>query len=89
MKTNTKLTDKSWPRHLVKLIDVRERDFIIRVTNWLDDEDEPGYDVECYINGVYDWNESKCFTLHSGLTPEQAREHAARFAQSQTAKLLK
>ena len=77
-----------WPRHAVKTVECRKRDLVIRITDWLSDKEEPAYDVEVYIGGVYDWNESQTFALSSGLTPGEAKLNAITFAQSQTAKLL-
>lgn len=85
----TTITRTGWPRRKTKSVETRKRDLVIRVANWLNDKDEPAYDVECYVNGVYDWNESKCFTLSSGLTKAEAKSRAITFAQEQTAKLLK
>lgn len=81
--------EKSWPKNKVASVECRKRDLVIRVANWLSDKEEPAYDVECYINGIYDWHESESFTLSSGLTKEQAKQAAIAFAQAQTAKLLK
>ena len=61
---------------------------VVRITDWMSDKDEPAFDVEVYIGGVYDWNESKSFTLHSGLTRKQAKAAAIKFAGEQVAKLL-
>ena len=80
--------EANWPRHAVSSVDCRKRDLVIRITDWMDDEDEPAYDVECYIGGVYDWNESHTFTLSSGLTAEQAKAAAIEYAAEQMAKLL-
>ena len=77
-----------WPRHEAKTVECRERDLVVRITDWLDDKDEPAYDVEVYIGGVYDWNESKSFTLWSGLTKAQAKARAIEYAHNQIAKLL-
>jgi hypothetical protein len=77
-----------WPRSKAASVDCRKRDLVIRISDWLCDKDEPGYDVECYISGIYDWNESKSLTLHSGLTRQQAKTKAIEFAQRQIAKLL-
>jgi len=77
-----------WPRHKVNSVEYRKRDLVIRVTNWLSDKDEPAYDVECYIGGVYDWNESESFTLSSGLNKKQAKLKAIKFAQKQISRLL-
>lgn len=80
--------EQHWPRQRVKSVECRKRDLVIRITNWLSDKDEPGYDVECYIGGVYDWNESKCFTLSSGLSASEAKRQALMFARKQLKKLL-
>lgn len=79
-----------WPCQRVKSVECRKRDLVIRVSDWLSDKDEPGYDVECYIGGIYDWNESKCFTLSSGtkLSALRAKSKACEFAQKQLKKLL-
>lgn len=69
----------------------RSRDLVLRITNWTDDEDEPAYDVECYIAGVYDFNESKTFRLNRGygkISKDSARWEATAFAQQQIAKLI-
>ena len=87
-KKRPKLTKTSWPRNLVDSVDCRKRDLVIRITNWLDDKDEPAYDVEVYNQGVYDWNLSKSFTLSSGLTPKQAKIDAITFAQEKIKGLL-
>ncbi len=88
MTTLSKITRHSWPRNKVSSVKTRPRDLVIRITNWLTDKDEPAYDVECYIAGVYDWNESKSFTLSSGLSAKEARLSAIEFAQRQIAKHL-
>jgi len=87
-----------WPRKAVRSIECRPRDLVVRITDWTRDRYEPGYDVEVYIGGVYDYNESKVFTLFSsdskpgqniiGLTKEQAKAAASNFASQQIAKLL-
>jgi hypothetical protein len=77
-----------WPRHNVASVDCRKRDLIVRITNWMDDKEEPAYDVEVYIGGVFDWTESESFTLFSGLTKKQAKAKAIEYANSQIAKLL-
>lgn len=84
-----KITDKTWPRNKVKSVETRKRDLVIRIANWMTDKDEPAFDVECYLNGVYDWNESQCFTLSSGLTRAEAKQRAIEFAQEQIRKHLK
>ena len=79
---------QQWPRKSVRSVDCRKRDLVVRITDWLDDKDEPAYDVEVYLGGVYDWNESKVFALSHGFTKEQAKTQAIVYAQSQIAKLL-
>jgi hypothetical protein len=69
----------SWPRHKVKQIDCRKRDLVIRIADWTKDKDAPYYDVEVYIGGVYDWNESKCC---------ETKQEAIAFSNMQIAKLL-
>lgn len=81
-----KPTPNSWPRNTTKSVDTRKCDLVIRITNWLKDKEEPAYDVECYIAGVYDWNESKSFCLSSGKSAEECRLMAIEFAQRQIAK---
>lgn len=77
-----------WPRHNVEAIACREYDFVIRIADWTRDEDEPAYDVECYIGGIYDWNESDSFTFHTYGTKGKAKAAAREFAQTQITKLL-
>lgn len=77
-----------WPRHQVKTVECRKKDLVIRITNWMKDRHEPGYDVEVYIGGVYDWNESQSFTIWSLKTEASAKAAAIKFAQKQIAKLL-
>lgn len=77
-----------WPRQAVTAIDCRKRDLIVRIADWTRDKDEPAYDVEIYIGGVYDWNESATFTLYEHGTKTVARLKATLYAQSQIAKLL-
>lgn len=71
-----------WPRQAVKTVETRKRDLVIRIADWHKIKPENGtggYDVECYIGGIYDWHESKtCNT----------KPEAIRFAQAQIAKLL-
>ena len=74
--------EHQWPRQDVKSIECRKRDLIIRIADWHRIKPENGtggYDVEVYIGGVYDWNESANFD-----TKTQASEYAAK----QIARLL-
>jgi hypothetical protein len=71
-----------WPRTAVPSIECRKRDLVVRIADWHrcnPDIGTAGYDVEVYIGGVYDWNESKNFNT---------KKEAAAFAASQIAKLL-
>ena len=82
-----------WPRHQVEAISARKDDLIIRIADWTHlpkdfSEGEPAYDVEVYIGGVYDWNESKCFALGQYSNWDTAKQAAVEFAQKQIAKLL-
>lgn len=80
---------EQWPRHAVRSVECRKRDLVIRLTDWTRDKNEPAYDVECYIGGIYDWNESKVFsTTSNGQTKAKAKTAAIHFAQRQIAKLL-
>ena len=77
-----------WPRTNVKTVDCRKRDLVIRITDWMKDKEEPAYDVECYISGVYDWHESKSFTIHEHKDKATCKQLAVVFAQAQLEKLL-
>ena len=81
-------SEHRWPRTGVGSVKCRHRDLVVRIANWLDDKDEPAYDVEVYIGGVYDFNESKSFTLWEHEYPTTAMHLAIGYAQSQIAKLL-
>lgn len=55
---------EQWPHQAVKSIETRKRDLVIRIANWSRIKKENGtggFDVEVYIGGVYDFNESKNF----------------------------
>lgn len=84
--------DHSWPRCTVKSVETRKRDLVIRISDWTRDKDEPAYDVECYLHGVYDWNESKSFTLNKPeggrRTKAEAKTAAILFAQFQIQSLM-
>lgn len=81
-----------WPRLKTPEVQCRKRDLVLRITDWMDDKDEPAFDVECYIGGVYDWNESESFTRWNGSgprkSPRQCKTEAVAFAHTQIAKLL-
>lgn len=87
--STTRLTATSWPRHLTTSVETRKRDVVIRVADWTRDKHEPAYDVECYVQGIYDWRESKIFATRSASrTKKTARTLAVAFAQKQIARLL-
>lgn len=71
--------EHQWPRKAVTSIDCRKRDLVIRIADWHRIKDAPYWDVEVYIGGVYDWNESKSCEM---------KETAVQFAQDQIRKLL-
>lgn len=79
---------KGWPRHQTEAIATREKDLVVRIADWTKDRDEPAYDVEVYIGGVYDWNESKTFSLREYQSKSAAKNAASRYAADQIAKLL-
>jgi hypothetical protein len=88
-KVKPELTAHSWPRNLVKSIETRKRDLVIRIADWTRDKEEPAYEVEVYKAGVYDWNQSKTFcTRNANRSKSEARHDAIEFAQSQIALLL-
>lgn len=57
------LNEHQWPRQTVKSIEVRKLDLVFRIADWGRDHEEPAFDVEVYIGGVYDWNQSQTFTF--------------------------
>lgn len=77
-----------WPRKKYASVECRKRDLIFRITDWWDDKDEPGIDVEAYIGGVYDWHESKTFTKSAGFTKADAKVFATQFVAKQMVKLF-
>lgn len=78
---------QQWPRQAITSVECRKRDLVIRITDWTRDKDEPAYDVECYIGGVYDFNESQVFSTKEG-GKKSAKACAIAFASAQTLKLL-
>lgn len=75
-----------WPRQACANVEARKRDLIVRIADWTRNRDEPAYDVEVYIGGVYDWNESKVFPVNGSKL--SAKQKAIQFAASQIEKLL-
>ena len=89
MKQITESTNKErWPRKQVASVEARKRDLIVRVSDWSKDRDEPAFDVEVYIGGVYDYNESKVFAKSEHGDLATCKRLAAEFAAAQIAKLL-
>lgn len=83
--------DHAWPRKAVESIECRKRDLVVRIADWSRQSlrtGEPGYDVEVYIGGVYDWNESETFTLREHGTKQAAKSKACEYASKQIFKLL-
>ena len=83
--------EHSWPRHKVPFVECRSRELVIRIADWSRqslETGEPAYDVEVYIGGVYDWNESKSCTVYEYGTKAQAKAQAVVFAQAKVAQLL-
>ncbi len=68
-----------WPRHRVVTLELRPRDLTLRIADWTRDRDAPGYDIEVYIGGVYDWHASPTVST---------RDEAVKLAQEAIARLL-
>jgi hypothetical protein len=80
-----------WPRHAVQSVECRKRDLVIRIADRSRESirtGEPAFDVEVYIGGVYDWNASQSFTLHTYKTKAIAKLEAIKFSTQQIGKLL-
>ena len=80
--------EHNWPRKAVESVECRKRDLVIRIADWSRNKEEPAFDVEVYIGGIYDWNESKTCTFHEYGNKANAKAAAIQFANEQTAKLL-
>jgi len=80
---------EQWPRKEYPSFECRKRDLVIRISDWTRQKEEPAFDVEVYVGGVYDFNLSETFTTKSsGHTKDEARALAIAFASKQIAKLL-
>jgi hypothetical protein len=77
-----------WPRQAISSVDCRKRDLVIRIADWSRDREEPAFDVEVYIGGVYDWSQSETCTKHTHGTMRAAKEAAIAFAARKIAELL-
>jgi hypothetical protein len=81
--------EHSWPRQAVKSIETRKRDLVIRISDWTRDRDEPAYDVEVYVGGVYDGVASTQYlTKNARTSKKQAKAQAVAYAQHLIATLL-
>lgn len=80
--------EHNWPRKAVESVECRKRDLVVRIADWTRNKDEPAYDVEVYIGGVYDFNESATHTFREHGTKAKSKAAALAFAQAQIAKLL-
>lgn len=69
-------------------LECRKRDLVIRIADWSEDEHEPGYDVEVYLNGAYVRKHSKCCTVHQYQSIEVAKERAFGFAAEKIKELI-
>lgn len=81
----------SWPCWAVPQIECRPRDLVIRIADWSRQSmktGEPAFDVEIYIGGIYDWNESDTLTLRKHKTRNAAKAAAIAFAQCKIKSLL-
>lgn len=80
--------DSQWPRKAVPSIECRKRDLIVRIADWTRYKEEPAYDVEVYVGGVYDFDLSRTFPATDGKTKAQAKAEAVTFAQKRIYELL-
>jgi len=83
--------ENHWPRRGANSVECRKRDLVIRIADWSRQSPltgEPAFDVEVYIGGVYDWNESKTCTLREYHTRTKAKVAAVTFSRTQIEKLL-
>lgn len=79
--------EMQWPRKAVPSIECRKRDLVVRIADWTRYREEPAYDVEVYVGGVYDFNLSQTFSL-DGRPKHVAKAEAATFAAQRIAELL-
>jgi hypothetical protein len=80
-----------WPRNAVTSVECRKRDLVVRISDWSRQSlntGEPAYDVECYIGGVYDFGQSKTFTLRDHKTKAKCKALAIEYAAKQIGALL-
>lgn len=79
---------QQWPRNAVKSVECRKRDLVVRIADWSRDKDEPAFDVEVYVGGVYDWNLSTSETKYKHGSMRVAKREAIKAAQTRIAQLL-
>lgn len=60
----------------------------MRIADWSRDKEEPAYDVEVYVGGVYDWNLSETCSTHQHGTLAAAKQAAIAIASKRIADLL-
>ena len=69
-----------WPRKAVASVECRKRDVVVRVADWTRLREDPAFDVEVYVAGVYDWTLSKTFPVADHGGKEAAKAAAGAFA---------
>ena len=79
---------QQWPRKAVPNIECRKRDLVVRIADWTRTKEEPAYDVEVYVGGVYDFHLSQTFPATNGKSKAQAKAEAVAFAQKRIHELL-
>ncbi len=80
--------EHQWPRWQIHTVEARKRDLIIRISDWTRLREEPAYDVELYIGGVYDWDQSASCTIREHGSKEAAKQAAIQFAQAKIKELV-
>ena len=60
---------------------LRKKDLaVVKIVDWSKDKDEPAIDVEVYINGLFDIEQSKVFSISGNVDKYRALELARHFA---------
>ena len=79
--------EHQWPRQAVASVETRKRDLVVRIADWSRDREEPAFDVELYVGGVYDWDRSETSHLSPAAwqVPEQGAGQASRCARRASA----
>lgn len=76
-----------FPNKEVKSVECRKRDLVIRISDWTRDREEPAFDVEVYVGGVYSFDESKVFSTQE-IGKELAKIRVNNFVTDQVRKFL-